>query len=30
VPVPFARPMENFALPDADKIVAAAKATLQS
>ena len=28
-PVPFARPMENFCLPDADKIVAAAKSTLQ-
>jgi pyruvate/2-oxoglutarate/acetoin dehydrogenase E1 component len=30
IPVPFSRPMENFALPDADKIVAAAKTTLQS
>jgi acetoin:2,6-dichlorophenolindophenol oxidoreductase subunit beta len=29
VPVPFSRPMENFALPDADKLVAAAKTTLQ-
>ena len=28
VPVPFSRPMENFCLPDADKIVAAAKSTL--
>jgi pyruvate dehydrogenase E1 component beta subunit len=28
VPVPFARPMENFCLPDADKIVAAARKTL--
>ena len=30
IPIPFSRPMENFALPDADKIVAAAKATLKS
>lgn len=29
VPVPFSRPMENFCLPDCDKIVAAAKATLK-
>lgn len=28
VPVPFSRPMENFCLPDADKIIAAAIATL--
>ena len=28
VPVPFSRPMEDFCLPDADKIVAAAKRTL--
>ena len=30
IPIPYSRPMENFALPDADKIVAAAKATLKS
>ena len=29
IPIPFSRPMENFALPDADKIVAAAKSTLK-
>jgi pyruvate/2-oxoglutarate/acetoin dehydrogenase E1 component len=29
IPIPFSRPMENFALPDAAKIVAAAKATLR-
>ena len=29
VPIPFSRPMENFCLPDADKIVAAAKSTLK-
>jgi pyruvate dehydrogenase E1 component beta subunit len=28
VPVPFSRPMEDFCLPDADKIVAAAKKTV--
>jgi pyruvate/2-oxoglutarate/acetoin dehydrogenase E1 component len=28
VPIPFSRPMETFALPDADKIVAAAKKTM--
>jgi pyruvate/2-oxoglutarate/acetoin dehydrogenase E1 component len=30
VPIPFSRPMETFALPDADKIVAAAKKTLEN
>lgn len=30
VPIPFSRPMENFVLPDADKIVAAAKAAVKS
>jgi acetoin:2,6-dichlorophenolindophenol oxidoreductase subunit beta len=30
IPIPFSRPMENFALPDADKIVAAAQATLKA
>jgi pyruvate dehydrogenase E1 component beta subunit len=30
VPIPFSRPMENFALPDAGKIEAAARATLTS
>jgi len=29
VPVPYSRPMENFCLPDADKIVAAAKSILK-
>ena len=27
-PIPFSRPMEDFCLPDADKLVAAAKKTL--
>jgi acetoin:2,6-dichlorophenolindophenol oxidoreductase subunit beta len=30
VPIPFSRPMEDFALPDADKVVAAAKQTLKA
>jgi pyruvate/2-oxoglutarate/acetoin dehydrogenase E1 component len=30
IPIPFSRPLENVALPDADKIVAAAQATLKS
>ena len=29
VPIPFSRPMENFALPDAEKIVAAALRTVR-
>jgi len=28
IPIPFSRPMEDFCLPDADKLVAAAKKTL--
>ena len=30
VPIPFSRPLENFVLPDSDKIVIAAKTTLES
>jgi len=30
VPIPFSRPMENFVLPDADRIVAAARSTLKA
>jgi pyruvate dehydrogenase E1 component beta subunit len=29
IPVPFARPMEQFALPNKDKIIASVRATLQ-